>query len=406
VLRSHYSALDRGDLEAAAAVFAEDAVATFPWIGAATCCRGIGQIRSTLQATIRAQHHGFAVLALVAGSDAQTVTGRIEARTQLTADPRFGRAIVATAAAFAGAKVTRLDQTFDVSDAVTARVVRNKPLVDAANASPTPTPVGGPAFRPAFRATATPPNGDVKNAEWIELDAPYGRKLLAAVRRPAGPGPFPIIVALHPGGGFTNGVVNGYLNNRGFVEAGFMVVAGCWFDGDNPLNPPDPRLIRCPNGDPYEISYAARLPYADALVRTARILPGADPDRVGIYGESQGAAEVVLLASTGTRVQGVVAVVAPYSEGFSRYDTTPLSVAADLAAPLLMLHGLVPDPSGRGLPQEAETYEAALKRLGKTYQAVYYPGVAHEDLTTNPISRDDYKIQTAAFLKKYVAPPH
>ncbi|MBI3744896.1 MAG: dienelactone hydrolase family protein [Chloroflexi bacterium] len=401
--------MNRGDATGAGAVFADTAEASMPWLvrPGVPCCRGQAEIRSAIQASVR-ENARFAVTAIAPSGSGSEVKASVEVRSNLTSDFRFVRAILAVTARFSGNKIVLLDQQFDLADPVTARVARYKPLVEAVNAPPTPTPTpGGKPFVPAWRPIATPPNGDLPNTEWIELDAPGNFKLLAAVQRPVGPGPFPVVVLLHGGGGLNKSVVRNF-QSGGYVAAGFMTVIGCWFDGDNPLNPPAPDLIRCPNGPPYEISYINKVRYADALVQTARILPGADARHVGVYGSSQGAGEAVLLASTGTQVQAVVSDSGPYAQGFARGDTPPIQVVQNLSAPLLILHGAAAGSTedSRAVVQDAYDYEAALKALKKPYEAVYYPGVAHDPGPSgDPSSRDDARARTIAFFKKYLITP-
>jgi hypothetical protein len=48
---------------------------------------------------------------------------------------------------------------------------------------------------------AAPAELDTRGAQWIKVDAPAGHKLLAAVFRPQGAGPFPVVVVLHGASG-------------------------------------------------------------------------------------------------------------------------------------------------------------------------------------------------------------
>lgn len=78
---------------------------------------------------------------------------------------------------------------------------------------------------PTWREVDAPPNVPPAS-QWIEIDAPDGYRLLAAVFRPQGVGPFPVVVLLHPGGG-----LNSMFLALGpeLASAGFVAVAGCWF---------------------------------------------------------------------------------------------------------------------------------------------------------------------------------
>ena len=86
---------------------------------------------------------------------------------------------------------------------------------------------GGPAA-PAGTGGWTPieaqPGVEAPGADWILVEAPDGKKLVAAVYRPAGPGPLPIVVVYHGGSGLA-----GFLPIADFfARAGFLNVAGCW----------------------------------------------------------------------------------------------------------------------------------------------------------------------------------
>ncbi|HZO31015.1 MAG TPA: hypothetical protein VFH48_34035, partial [Chloroflexota bacterium] len=66
---------------------------------------------------------------------------------------------------------------------------------------PTPATAGSPTNRSvAWRPTDAPENGDVAGAQWLEIDVPVSaiqqHRILAAVFRPAGDGPFPAVVYL------------------------------------------------------------------------------------------------------------------------------------------------------------------------------------------------------------------
>lgn len=127
--------------------------------------------------------------------------------------------------------------------------------------------------------------------------------------RPSDTGPFPVVVILHAGGGFT-----AFAETRKagrLRDDGFMVVAGCWFGGLNPADFRSPSLVECPAAPQFseftdKEFHTSLVKYANALVDTARTLPGADSKHVGIYGWSRGGAEVALMASTGTKVRAAL----------------------------------------------------------------------------------------------------
>lgn len=228
------------------------------------------------------------------------------------------------------------------------------------------------------------------------MDAPQGRKLLAAVWRPAGSGPFPVVVLLHASSGFSPGFV---LWGRDFANAGFLAVAASWFAGQSPQWPAP--LIDNPEGPPFAGATFESIKYARAVVKAARTLPGANGSTVGLIGQSRGATASVILASTGAAVQGVVSDSGNYTHR-GPIDSPPISVVQDLAAPLLMLHGTA-DQTVK--VQEARDYEQALRRLNRPYEVKYYEGAAHVVTAAGSPNRADAMGLAISFFKKHLQPP-
>jgi dipeptidyl aminopeptidase/acylaminoacyl peptidase len=77
--------------------------------------------------------------------------------------------------------------------------------------------------------------------------------------------------------------------------------------------------------------------------------------------------------------------------------------AADFHVPLLMLHGTADDPSDGGSAltnvQMARAFEAALRRAGRTVEAVYYSG-GHNSIFVNAAQRGDEVQRIASFLRR------
>src|SRR3989304_2896494 len=79
--------------------------------------------------------------------------------------------------------------------------------------------------------------------QWIDLQ---GGRMRAAVFRPSGPGPFPVLVAFHGSGGLGRP----FLDWAGkFTAFGYVVVAGCW-SGPRPDFPPVVSCSLLPSGSP------------------------------------------------------------------------------------------------------------------------------------------------------------
>lgn len=108
--------------------------------------------------------------------------------------------------------------------------------------------------------------------------------MLAAVARPSGAGPFPVVLVLHG----THGFARQYVQlAQDLARGGFLAVAGCWFSGaENPNNPRGVAgsgagvnavspPIPCPEVPPLGPgAYEEGLQYIDGLVQAARALPG------------------------------------------------------------------------------------------------------------------------------------
>lgn len=240
---------------------------------------------------------------------------------------------------------------------------------------------------------------EVPGAQWIEVDASEGRKIPAAVFRPEGNGPFPAVIVLHGGDGFRIGYVRLASN---FASWGFVGVAGCWFAGfaERPgRTVPPPGLVDCPQGQTLRGSYLAATRDVMALIDAARKLPGVQPDRVGLFGISRGAAIALLVASTGGAVKAVVSSDAPYADP-RLGDTPPITLARSLQAPLLMLHGTADELVNI---VEAREYERAVRTLGKPVEAHYYPGASH-GVPFRAQSREDVLRRAVAFFRRHLAP--
>lgn len=235
--------------------------------------------------------------------------------------------------------------------------------------------------------------------EWMEVDAPKGRKMKAAVFRPQGSGPFPVVLVLHGTEGFRRAYVN---LAEAFAGEGFLSMAGCWFAGSHMpgRRPPDP--IACPQGPDFVGANLEAVKDVIVLVDAARKLPGARSDRVGLVGLSRGAVISLLVASASGGVQAVVAMSAHYIRVRPRRDITdtlPITLVKDLQAPVLILHGTADELVD---PSEPRAYEQALRSEGKTFESHYYQGGPH-GLPFAPMMRDDVFRRSARFLKQHLA---
>jgi len=225
------------------------------------------------------------------------------------------------------------------------------------------------------------------------VDAPEGRKILAAVLRPQGTGPFPVVVVLHGTDGFRR--IHVQLAEE-FADSGFIGVAGSWFGGHYAgRQPPTPTThpddIDWPNGPDIKAgnSFLAANDVM-ALVSAARTLHDARADRVGVFGHSRGSAAALTTVSTGADVQAVVAVA-----GYP-----PAITVNKLQAPVLILQGT----EDNVVPvQTARRFEDALRSLGKSVEAEYYEGAPHGIPWILPW-RGDVRQRAVVFLTKHLVP--
>src|SRR5215468_5492669 len=155
----------------------------------------------------------------------------------------------------------------------------------------TQTTYGALKQPPIVSATKAPPGTETLAVKWIRVAVPDRGVMLAAVARPSGAGPFPVVVVLHG----THGFARQYVQlAQDLARAGILAVAGCWFSGSenpnrvapldagpsvNAVSPPIP----CPEVPPLGPgAYEEGLQYIDGLVQATRALPDARPDRLAL----------------------------------------------------------------------------------------------------------------------------
>lgn len=273
-------------------------------------------------------------------------------------------------------------------------VVASVPWRGSAQISPgitkTPPPLVTPVDAPA---------GTEKLAvQWVRIaDADLG-VMLAAVARPSGPGPHPVVVVLHGTHGFAREYVQWA---QDLARGGFLAVAACWFSGGSGggsgiVTPPIP----CPEIPPLKRdAYPEAVRYIHAVVKAARLLPGVRPDRIGLVGHSRGGGETLQYLLAFGDVQAAVLHAAGH--GYR-----PVARAAEFKVPMLLLHGTADGPAdGGGANTQvalAREFEAALRRNGKPVEAHYYEGGGHNTFFTNATQHDDELKRMIAFLRRHL----
>jgi len=130
--------------------------------------------------------------------------------------------------------------------------------------------------------------GTSTGVDWARIALPGGGALSAAVARPVGAGPHPVLVILHGTHGFAREYVG--LARDLAREAGVVAIAACWFAGRRGAGVELVTPIECPEAPPMPSTGMTpeALDVVDAVVNAARALPGVRADRVALLGHSRG----------------------------------------------------------------------------------------------------------------------
>ncbi len=225
--------------------------------------------------------------------------------------------------------------------------------------------------------------------QWIDVEGAAGAKLRAAILRPSGDGPFPIVLLLHG----ASGLSDDYLAwGPELSRAGFLVVAGCFarggsVQGENPC-PDAPLLVQ---------TFAVR--NVAATIEAAARLPGVQRDRVGLVGWSWGGAAAIVVASSGVGVQAVVSISGgPYGTRVSNNDPSALANVDRLNASVLILHSTTDDQVPVSSPR---AFEARAREYGKSVEAHYFEGGGHVFWLDQRFKAEVISL-TVAFLQRHV----
>jgi dienelactone hydrolase len=233
----------------------------------------------------------------------------------------------------------------------------------------------------ALAAVTPPPGTEGFGANWYTVATPAGRTLVVAIydTRSSPDQAVPAILVLHGSHGFASQYVQ--IAHDLSEQTGYVVAAGCWFDGAAPdTDTSDVTPIRCPGSPEFAGATQTAWPTVRALTEAVRQYAGGGP--LGIFGHARGAEIALQLASTpdpsGAGIQAVVASSGIYASlpHTPEYDSpTPLSLADGLTAPVLILHGQA-DTQARF--SNAALYYERLQKAGKSAQCVVYPRVGQD----------------------------
>ncbi len=174
-------------------------------------------------------------------------------------------------------------------------------------------------------------------------------------------------------------------------------MAACWFRGSAGTGTHFVTPIDCPEAPPIPGGSSPQaLQTLQALVQAARILPGVQPERIGLFGHSRGAAPILSYILQGADVKGAMLNSAGY----------PASLSAEVNAPILILHGTADSPADGGVEvtniQRARDFETKLRAADKTVTAVYYEGGRHNDIFSSPPQARDEIQQMLKFLNRHL----
>ena len=269
-------------------------------------------------------------------------------------------------------------------------------LVSSVQQASTQTAPGNPGTVAEISITEAdaPAGTETLGVQWVKVSAPSLGVMLAAVARPRGSGPFPTVVLLHG----THGFAHEYVRlAQDLASGGVLAVAACWFRGSAGTGTRFVTPIACPDAPPLSPpSSPEALQALIALVQAARTLPGAHPDRIGLFGHSRGGAPILNYILRTANVQAAILNSAGY----------PADLSPDVKAPILILHGTADSPADGGVAvtniQMARDFEAKLRAAGNPVEAVYYEGGRHNDIFTSPTQYRDEVQKMLAFLRRYL----
>ena len=246
-----------------------------------------------------------------------------------------------------------------------------------------------------------PPTLESLGVTWMSVTRPNVGTLRMAVATPPGRGPFTTLVILHGSHGFAREYVQ---LARDFAERGIQAIAACWFSGSSGgagsrfVTP-----IACPEAPPIVMASSEQArERIDALLEAVRQMATTRADRIALFGHSRGGGAALNYI---LRQSGPFAVVLN-STGYPPEVTT---AAAQVQAPILLLHGTTDSPADGGSQistvEMARAFEAAVRKAGRPIQTHYYEAARHNEIFTNESQRVDEVQRTVRFLQQLDSAP-
>lgn len=221
----------------------------------------------------------------------------------------------------------------------------------------------------------------------IETEAPDGYPVHGWIVKPDGPGPFPVILAIH-GGPFTQYGWAPFDEAQVYAGAGYAVVLGNP-RGASGYGEAHGRAIV---GDMGNLDRIDLLTLLDCALSE----PELDADRVGVMGGSYGGFMTTWLAGTETRFRAAISersvnvwdsfvgssdigwfFVDNYcgTDPVRQHEQSPLTYADGITAPMLIIHS---EEDWRCPVEQAQRLFERLQRNGVESEMLLFPGEGHE----------------------------
>lgn len=244
-------------------------------------------------------------------------------------------------------------------------------------------------------ATSAPPGVNVPGARWIKVRGAGGNarnEQIAAVFRPPGQGPFPLLVELHGSAGLKDVDIEWAAK---LATAGFVTIAGCWQPSTVPPYTAQfyeitLTFIACPNlspGGSAQGPLPGDLDAIAALIAAGRMQPGVRVDAVGLYGMSAGGGSGLDFLNSHHDIRAAV---------LDSPGAGPHPNVATITTPILVLAGTADEY----VPfSDHEALVAALQQARKDVEFHYYQGGRHA-LILDPANKDDAVQRIIDFLRR------
>jgi len=241
-------------------------------------------------------------------------------------------------------------------------------------------------------------------AETVTLPGFHGDLINAYLARPLGPGPFPGIVLIHHMPGWDE-LYREFA--RKFAHHGYIALSPNLYFRDGHGTPEDVAVKVRGSGGVADDQVVGDV---EGALKTLRALPNLN-GKVGVFGTCSGGRHTYLAACR-LKFDAAVdcwgaRVVMSKEELSPKQPVAPLDYTKDLSCPLLGLFG---NEDKNPTPEQVNTTEAELKKLGKTYEFHRYDNAGHGFFYyTGASYRQEQAVdgwkKLFAFLEKYLSSP-